>query len=92
LPENDFGGHPVALELDNGCPLMSGWKRIFFVVVALHRCHSMHLRPLLRPGVSLIGQRFTLHHPSLSARLHARMTILKNQNFFLNETRGTTIG
>jgi hypothetical protein len=27
LAENDFGAHPVAFELDNGRPLMSGWKR-----------------------------------------------------------------
>jgi len=28
LAENDFGGHPVAFELDNGSPFMSGWKRL----------------------------------------------------------------
>ena len=31
LAENDFGGHPVALELDNGRLFVSGWKRYILV-------------------------------------------------------------
>jgi hypothetical protein len=38
LAKNDFGDHPVAQKLDNGPPVMSGWKRLI-VVVALYRCH-----------------------------------------------------
>jgi hypothetical protein len=64
LAENDFGGHLIAPETGQRRPFMSVWKRIFFLVVALHRCHSIHLRPLLRPEASLIGN-VTLHHPSL---------------------------
>jgi len=63
--ENDFGGHPIALELDSGRPscqaggvsFSSWWRFTAATACTSGRCCGR--------GVSLIGQRFTLHHPSL---------------------------
>jgi hypothetical protein len=70
---------------------MSVWKRISFVVVALHRCHNIHLRRLLRPEVSLIGNVSPYIIPLFIAPPCADDD-MKNQSLFPNQTRGTTIG
>jgi len=53
LAENDFGGHPVAFELDNGWPLMSGWKR--YILVWRFTAATAQTPAVPADGVSLIG-------------------------------------
>jgi hypothetical protein len=62
LAENDFGGHPVAIELDNGWPFMSGWKR-YILTWRFTAATAQTPGRCLDPGVFSYRQRSTLHDP-----------------------------
>jgi hypothetical protein len=51
LAENDCGGHPIAFDLDNGRPFMSGWKR--YILVWRFTAATARPRPFERPGFLL---------------------------------------
>jgi len=70
LAENDFGGHAVAFELDNGWPLMSGWKRI--LVWRFTADHSSNPGRSSDRGFSY-RQRFTLHRLVNAASMRRMM-------------------
>jgi hypothetical protein len=59
LAQNDFASHAVAFELDNGRPLMSGWKRY----VLVWRFTAATAQPPVVPAAGGFSyrQRFTLH-------------------------------
>ena len=92
LAKNDFGGHPVAFELDNGRRPMSGWKR--YILVWRFTAATAQTPAVTATGVFRIGNVLPYMIIS-STRLHARMTINKTNADLIHSSavpRGTTIG